>query len=104
MSDNLIMFSAVVAIFSPMVISLITQPQWSGRVKTFIMLGYSGVVGVGTAWLAGEFAGLDILGSILTVILVTATSYQTIFKPSGISPAIEEKTSPAIIKHEDVAG
>lgn len=104
MEQNLIMLSAVVAIFSPLVISLITRPGWSGKVKTAIMLGYSGVVGVLTAYLSGQFDGLDILGAVLTVILVTATSYQTIFKPSGISPKIEEATSPKPIHEADVTG
>lgn len=104
MDENLIMLSAVVALFSPIVISLITQPRWSAKVKTGIMLGYSLIVGVLTAYLSGQFDGVDILGAILTTILVTATSYQTIFKPSGISQKVEAVTSPKPIHEADVTG
>lgn len=102
--ENLSLFTAVVAIFSPMVISLITRPGWSGTAKTITMLVWASIVGVGTAFLSGDFNGQDILGSVLLAILVTATSYETIFKPTKISPKIEEITSPAPIEHTNVQG
>lgn len=104
MDSNLTMLTAVAALFSPMVISLITRKTWDARAKVAVMVAWSALVGVSTAYLSGNFEGQDILGSVLTAILVTATSYETIFKPTKISPAIEQATSPKPMHEADVTG
>lgn len=82
----------------PLLTSLVQQPRWSNRTRTVLAVIVSIIAGTVTYV---TMNGLDIVSgqpsSIITVIvgviLAAATSYQTIWKPSGVAPKIENVTS-----------
>lgn len=89
----------------PLLTSVVQQPQWSARTRTFM--------GVGVATIAGAAAyvtqfGLsfgspaEIVAVVVGVILASATSYQSIWKPSGITSRIETATSRTVVNPEEV--
>lgn len=92
--DNPTLWALAVGFFSPPVISIIQQSRWSARVQSLAAFGFYLVVAAVTAYVAGLFNTGDILRLALLIFLAAGTSYKTLWKPTGISPAIEAVTSP----------
>lgn len=92
--DNVSLWALAVGFFSPPVISTIQQSRWSARVQSLVAFGFYLVVAAVTAYVAGLFNAGDIFRLALLVFLAAGTSYKTLWKPTGISPAIEAVTSP----------
>lgn len=76
----------------PPVISLINRSRWSSAVKSVVALLVCTVAAVAVAWKEGITGGKDIASAIIIVITVTKALYEAVWKPTGISPAIEEAT------------
>lgn len=91
--DNAALWALAVGFFSPPVISVIQQSRWSQRVQALVAFGFYLVVAAITAYVAGLFNGGDILRLALLIFLAAGTSYKALWKPTGISPAIESATS-----------
>lgn len=91
--DNASLWALVIGFVSPPVISLIQQSRWSARVQSLVALGFYLVLAAGTAWFSGLFNLGDYLRLALLIFLTGATSYQTLWKPTGASPAIEAATT-----------
>ncbi len=92
--DNATLWALAVGFFSPPVISIIQQSRWSARAQSLVAFGFYLVVAAVTAYVAGLFTTGDILRLALLVFLAAGTSYKTLWKPTGVSPAIEAATSP----------
>ncbi|MEW9874046.1 hypothetical protein [Arthrobacter sp. HS15c] len=92
--DNATLWALAVGFFSPPVISTIQQSRWSQRTQALVAFGFYLLVAAVTAYVAGLFTTGDILRLALLVFLAAGTSYKTLWKPTGISPAIEAATSP----------
>ena len=88
------LWALAVGFFSPPVISTIQQSRWSARTQSLVAFGFYLVVAAVTAYVLGLFAIGDVFRLALLVFLAAGTSYKTLWKPTGISPAIERVTSP----------
>lgn len=88
------LWALAVGFFSPPVISIIQQSRWSPRAQSLVAFGFYVVVAAVTAWFAGLFSIGDISRLALLIFLAAGTSYKTLWKPTGVSPAIENATSP----------
>lgn len=79
------------------VLPVIQQPHWSARVRAAVTFGYSVVVGLVTAYLAGAFNGVQDartgVTGVLTMLVTAIATYHGFAKPTGIAPAIESATS-----------
>lgn len=91
---NPALWALAVGFFSPPVISVIQRSRWSARTQSLVAFGFYLVVAAVTAYVAGLFTTGDILRLALLVFLAAGTSYKTLWKPTGVSPAIEAATSP----------
>lgn len=91
--DNLTMWTLIVGFILPNVIAVVQRPSFSKRVRTVVTALFCAAGGAGTAYFNGEFNAKDIVTSMLIVGVATITFYQGFWKPSGVSPAIEDKTS-----------
>lgn len=96
---NLAMWELIVGFISAtFVLPVIQQPSWSAKVRSLVTFVYSIIVGLVTAYLTGGFdnvADLRTAVSAVLLMLVTAiATYKGFAKPTGIAPAIEERTSP----------
>lgn len=91
--SNLVMWSLIVGFLAPPVISVIQQPKWSDTARAVFTSIFAVVAGGATAYFNGEFRAGDIVGTILVIGVAAITFYRGFFKPTGISPAIENATS-----------
>ena len=101
--DNPALWALAVGFFSPPVISVIQQSPWSQRRKSLVAFSFYLVVAAVTAYVLGLFAIGDFFRLALLIFLAAGTSYKTLWKPTGVSPAIEAATSPRAAtdgKHE----
>ncbi|MER8030752.1 hypothetical protein ABTZ78_17535 [Streptomyces bauhiniae] len=79
----------------PPLIAFVVQPRWSGPMKGIFMLLVAAGDGLGTAYFNDDFTGRTIITCILTAAIAIGVAYRTVWRPSGIAPAIERLTSPA---------
>lgn len=94
LSNDMLMWNLVVGFLLPNGVAVVNQPRWSPIAKGIVTLIIVTLVGAGTAYFHGELTGRGIVSSILVVAVLTIVTYQTLWKPSGIAPAIERGTSP----------
>lgn len=99
--DDLTMWSLLVGFVSPPLISMVQQPAWSRRLRALVTLAFSTVVGGGTAYFNGAMTGKGLVSAILVVLVTALTTYKGLWKPSGVSPAVETATSPQISNEDD---
>jgi hypothetical protein len=97
--DNAALWALAVGFLAPPVISVIQQSKWSRRTQSWVAFGFCLVLGTLTAWFTGLFTITDIGRLALLVFLSSAASYQALWKPTGISPAIEAVTPPPDPEH-----
>lgn len=90
--SNLAMWSLIVGALTPPLLSVVQQPRWPGWLRTGFMLGAAVVDGVVISWLQGNLDLARFTNSALVAGVAIITAYHGIWKPSGISPAIENKT------------
>ena len=91
--DNLTMWTLIVGFLLPNVVALVEQPSWSKPARTAVSAVVSVLGGAGTAYFAGDFVAKDVITSILIVGVASITFYKGFWKPAGIAPVIEQKTS-----------
>lgn len=91
--DNLTMLNLIIGFLSPAVVSLITQPGFDTRLRVGVMAGVSLIAGFLTSYFDGSFNPTDVTSSVLIVAVASITAYKGIFKPLGVSGAIETATA-----------
>jgi hypothetical protein len=94
LSNDLLMWNMLVGFLLPNAVAVVNQPRWSPVAKGVMTLIAVVLAGGGTAWFNGAFTGRGILSSVLVVGVLALVTYQTLWKPSNIAPAIERGTSP----------
>lgn len=88
------MWSLIVGFGLPLLVAMIQQPKWSNPVRVTVTVLSSIVAGGGTAYFAGEFTGRSVLSCALVVCVAAIATYQNLWKPTRVAPAIEAATSP----------
>jgi hypothetical protein len=87
------MWSIIVGALTPPLLAVVQQPKWPGWLRSTVMLASAAVVGVGTAWLQGTLTFVRFTDSALVAGVAIIAAYHGIWKPSGVAPTIETKTS-----------
>lgn len=100
---NAQLWAAALGYVLPLAIAFVAQPRWSGWVKGLLMLVVASGDGLGTAYFNHQFDGKPIVTDILIAAIAIGVAYHTVWKPSGIAPAIERATSPRGPRHAVVA-
>jgi hypothetical protein len=85
--------AAAVGLILPVVLSIPLQSHWSSQAKMLFSLAAYGVSGVITALAAGSLTGSSWWQSALLTFLTSAVSHEKVWKPSGITHAIEQTTT-----------
>ncbi len=93
--SNLAQWSAVVAFFVPLVLSVLNQSKWSAQIKAAVFFAVSLLAAAGTAYFQGDLTGKRWLDSALIIVASGAAFYHGFWKPVGAAPAIEQKTNVA---------
>lgn len=95
-------WALILGVLTPLLVALVQQPQWTARTRALVSLLASIVVGVLTVlangvdltvWTGNKAQTL--LGVIALVMVASNTAYKTLWKPTGVAPAIEHATSPS---------
>jgi len=94
---NLMMWSLIVGFFMPPVQAVIQQTNWSSQLRAGVNFVACAVAGAGVAFFQGDLNFERWIESALVVLVTTIAVYKGTWKPTGISPAIEEKTSPSTV-------
>ena len=91
---NLVALNGVIAFLSAtFILPVIQQPGWSTKLRAGVTFIYSLLVGLLTAWVAGDLDLANATTSVLTVFTLAIVTYNGFAKPTGIAPAIENATS-----------
>lgn len=90
--SNLVQWSAIVAFFIPIVMSLLNQSKWSAQLKAVLFFGVSLIAAAGTAYFQGDLTGKRWLDSALVIVPAAAAFYHGFWKPNGVAPALETST------------
>jgi hypothetical protein len=88
--SNLVQWSAIVAFFIPILLSLLNQAKFSKELKAVIFFAVSLVAAGGTAYFQGDLTGRRWLDSALVIVPAAAAFYHGFWKPSSIAPKLEE--------------
>lgn len=90
---NAQMWSLIAGFLSPLMISVVNQPHWPRPMKVAVQVVASVLIGLASAYFAGDFAGKDVVTGILIAAVAAISAYKGVFKPSGIAPAVERSTA-----------
>jgi hypothetical protein len=82
----------LVGTFLPLAAAAVIRQRWRSEVKGGAIFVFSMIAAAGTAHFAGEFQRGDVLSAALIILVMASITYQTLWKPSGIAPAIEQQT------------
>ena len=102
--SNSELWAAALGYVLPLVIAFVNQPRWASWVKGLLMLAVAGGDGLGTAYFTDQFHGKTIVTCLLVAAIAIGVAYHTVWKPSGIAPAIERATSPGSPRHAVAPG
>lgn len=89
------LWAIAVAFFSPLAIAVVVQAHWSPRTKSVAAFVFYFAVAAVTAAVAGEFTATNIIHFLLLVFVMASASYQHLWHPTGVAPAIEAATGAA---------
>lgn len=93
--SNVQMWALLVGFLMPLLISALQQSTWSNPLRAGIAFLACAIAGGVTAWLAGDFKTTDIVSAVLVVLTTALATYKGLWKPTGVAPAIESRTSPS---------
>jgi hypothetical protein len=86
--------SIIVGSVLPNLIAVFVQPGWKSEVRGLVTFAICAAAGTVIAWLQGDLSSATDIGAAIVSVLVTSqVLYATLWKPSGIAPAIEQKSS-----------
>jgi len=96
-------WAAIVGFIAPLVIAVIKQQRWDGKVNDALVFVLCVVFGLGTAWFGGELVNpacasliecLMPAFEIVGIVLVSAFAwYKMLWKAIGVDDAIVSRTS-----------
>lgn len=89
---NLQMWSLIVGTLLPLVVAVVQRRTWPDWLRSAIMVAVSALAAAGTAYFQGDLTGRRFVEAGLVIIVATIATYQGLWKPTGVAPAIEAKT------------
>lgn len=90
---NLEVWSALVGVVMPLVVSLVNQSSWPKGLGAVVSVATSLAAAGVTCWLHGDLNGNDYLGSVSVILSASFATYHLFWKPTGIAPKVESLTS-----------
>lgn len=91
--DNTQTLSLIGGFLAPVVAGVINQEHWSSKTKAVIAFIVCLVVAAFVAWYDRSLSTHNLRETLPIVFLAAIATYHWFWKPSGIVPAIESKTT-----------
>jgi hypothetical protein len=88
------MWALVVGALLPPLIAVAERPTFPSWARAAIALVVSAVAGFVTVWIAGDLNGKSVTSAILLTLIAAVSSYESLWRPTGIAPRVELATSP----------
>lgn len=92
-NPNLVMWGTIVGTAMPLLISVLNKPDWTPTTRAVVAFLACLVAAVGTTYFEGTLIAGDVASAFLAVFVTAIATYNLYWKPSGISPRIEQATS-----------
>lgn len=89
---NMQMWAIIVGALTPPFLAFVQQPQWSGLVRSTVMVAGAAVDGIITVALSDTINWHNYAQAALMCGVAVVAAYEGFFKPSGIAPHIESQT------------
>jgi hypothetical protein len=94
--DDTVSWGLILGVVTPLLTSIVQRPNWSSSVRTGVGVAVSVVIGFVTCLADGSIGSAEtVLATVAAVVVVAASTYQNLWKPSTIAPKLEAVTSPA---------
>lgn len=91
LSSNIVMWTAIVGFFAPVVIAKINNAYWASETKAVVAFAVSALAGAGTAWFSGYYAGRDLVTVALITVMMAIAAYRLFWASSGIAGKLERQ-------------
>lgn len=89
----------------PLLTAVVEQPRWSRSTRAVMSVAISVIAGL-VAYVSQhglEFSSVSsVVVFVIGVVLASAASYESIWKPTGVASSIEQKTAPSSSTEDDV--
>ncbi|MGW1275478.1 hypothetical protein ACWD4V_00780 [Streptomyces tsukubensis] len=93
---------AQVGILLPLLTAVVQRPAWSAEVKKLVAVAAAVIAGVATVAASGGWQqfqnGTLTTATLAAVLAASQSSYDLLWKPTRVAPAIETFTSPGAAK------
>ena len=96
LNNQLTQVAALVGTFLPLLVAFIQRQHWSNAVRTGVGVGACVIAAVVVAYTKGQLNLHDLATSAFYIFTLTKTTYLAVWKPSGVTTAIEAKTGGGI--------
>lgn len=88
-------WGALLGVFTPLLTSIVQRPTWSGPKRTVVGVVVAVLIGVLTCLADGTLdQATTVLATVTVVVVASATTYKTLWKPSGVVGKLEAATTP----------
>lgn len=85
-------WTAIVGIFLPLLIATVNRTMWSSTAKSYGALAVCLAASAIEVVVKGQFDVAHWGANLLTMFTLSITTYYGFWKPTGIAPALEQKT------------
>lgn len=82
----------LVGAFLPLAAAAVIRQRWRSQVKGGAVFALSAIAATGTSYFAGDLQGGDFVSAALIILVTASIMYRTFWQPTGIAPAIEQRT------------
>ena len=87
-------WTLIVSTLAPLLVAVVQRPNLSKRIRSLIMLAAAVVDGLVTTAVSGEWHGKTPIAMIALAVVAIESAYKGLWKPTGVAPIIELRTSP----------
>jgi len=92
LNSQLTQIAALVGTFLPLLIAVIQKEKWAQWLRVGVALFACLIASVIVAYTKGQLNLHDLATSAFLIFTLTKTTYLSVWKPSGIAPAIQNST------------
>lgn len=94
--SNLDIWSLVVGFALPPLIAFVSSAHWPSWARALMAVIVCMVGGGVTAAVSGYYTGVPLLRAVMLTLIATLGFYRVFWRPSGVAPWIERKTTPRL--------
>jgi hypothetical protein len=93
LTSSLVQLALLIGFLLPHIISLVNQQHWSPGLKSIVAFGVCVVAAIVTVWAKGTLDLHHLSATLGIIYLMARSSYAGLWKPLGVSDAIEASTT-----------